>query len=514
MKSKILSAKNAVELIENNSTLCIGGAGAGHAVPDFTLKALGERFKQTGFPKNLTVIHPCGIGDNGERGLNHIAQEGLIKTAIGGFWGNAPKLATLAKEEKITGYNLPQGVLAHLMRAIAGGEPGLITKTGLHSFVDPRLEGGKINKSTKENLVKVVNIGNQELLYVNAIPVNVAIIRGSAIDEDGNLTMEEEVGTFSMLSMAQAAKANNGIVIAQVKKINYGKNAAPSTVKVPGILIDFVVVDLEQPMTFITKFEKALVDRTAVYEKEQLKLEGIKKVIARRAALELKKNDIVNLGYGMPDGVPIVAQQANQLDKITFMIEQGQIDGVITTGLNFGAMYNPTAIIDDAYQFDQFHGGILDICFLGFAQIDQHGNVNSSRFGNILTGCGGFIDISQNTNKVVFCGAFTAKSKIDITENGLDILEPGKYKKMLRSVEQITFSGNYSRQKNQKVLYITERAVFELTDDGVMLIEIAPGANLERDILEFMEFRPLISNNLKEISAEIYKENFQLKITE
>ena len=514
MKAKIVSAEEAVQYIKHNQTICIGGAGAGHAVPDSIIKALGERFKKTTSPKDLTVFHPCGIGDNDQRGLNHLAIKGLIKKDIGGFWGNAPKMVELALNEQVQGYNFPQGVLTHLVRAMAGGEKGLLTKTGLHTFVDPRLEGGKINDITTEDVVEVVNINEQEYLFYKSFPVDVAIIRGTSIDKEGNLTMEEEVGTFSMLSMAQAAKVNNGIVIAQVKQVNDQTNAVPSEVKVPGVLIDYVVVEPEQSMTFISHYEKALVDRNADYAKEQLALEGIKKVIARRAALELDKDDFVNLGYGMPDGVPIVIQQSNQLNNIIFMIEQGQIDGVITTGLNFGAMYNPSAIIDDGYQFDQFHGGILDICFLGFAQVDKEGNVNSSRFGKILTGCGGFIDISQHTKKVIFCGAFAAKSEIEVTEDGLKIISPGKYKKFINSVEQVTFNGNQSKFQDQQVLFVTERAVFELGKEGIILKEIAPGVNLEKDILSYMDFEPIMDSNLKIMPRDIYKKDFKLKLNE
>ena len=512
MKPQIVSAQEAVKIIKDSQTLAIGGAGAGHAVPDGLMEALGKRYQESNYPKSLKIIHPCGLGENNQRGLNHLALDGLVETTIGGFWGNAPKMVTLAQQEKIKGYNLPQGVLAHLMRATAGGEPGMISKTGLHSFVDPRLEGGKINKSTTEDVVKVVEVEGEEFLYYKTHPIDVAFIRGTSIDAEGNLTMEEEVGTFSMFSLAQAAKVNGGTVIAQVKKHLVDQHAKPCTVKVPGVLIDYVVIEPHQSMTFITDFEKAMVDRTAPFDQDQLQLEGIKKIIARRAALELKAGNFVNLGYGMPDGVPIVARQSNQLDKITFMIEQGQIDGAITTGLNFGAMYNPTAIVDDGYQFDQFHGGILDICFLGFAQVDQEGNVNSSRFGKFLTGCGGFIDISQNTRKVVFCGAFSAKSEIEISHTGISIIDPGKHKKFLQQVEQVTFSGSYSKRKKQQVLIITERAVFELNEQGLVLKEIAPGVDLEKDVLDMMDFQPLMAKEVKSMPEEIFGEGFQLRL--
>ena len=501
---KIIEGTESAKIIKDGVTVAIGGAGAGHAVPDKILEAIGNQYKKTGSPKNLTIIHPCGIGDNDSRGLNHLAHESLIQIDIGGFWGNAPKLVELAKNNKLKGYNLPQGVLSHLMRATASGSPGVVTKVGLHSFVDPRIEGGKINEITTEDLVEVVNISNEEYLFYKSIPIDVAIIRGTSIDCEGNLTMEEEVGFFAMLSIAQAAKVNGGIVLAQVKNIRNG-HCDPGSVKVPGIFIDYVVHAAEQEMTFISGFDPSLVKRDVPFSPDELTLKGIKRLISRRAAIELNKGAFVNLGYGMSDGVPIVAQQEGITDQLVFMIEQGAIAGIPTTGLNFGAMYNPSAILDDGYQFDFFHGGGLDIAFLGFAQVDQFGNINSSRFGNVITGCGGSIDISQNARKVVFCGSFAVKSEQTISENGIIITNPGRFKKFVKNVQQITYSGEYALKRKQKVLYVTERAVFRLTQEGLELIEIAQGIDLNKDVLNMMEFKPIISKNLNPISNEVYK---------
>lgn len=504
MNPKVISAEAAVSFVKNGDTLCIGGGGAGHAVPDRLMEALGQRFRKTDLPKKITILHPCGIGENKVRGLNHLAHEGLLDTVIGGFWGNAPKMATLCLKGQIKGYNFPQGVLSHLVRAIAGGEKGLLTRTGLHTFVDPRYEGGKVNSATKKDLVEIININGEEFLFYHNIPINISFIRGSSADVDGNLTMEDEVATFAMLSIAHATKVNGGIVIAQVKSIN-SNHAKPVNVKVPGVLIDYIVEDSSQTMTFLTDYEQAFIDREATYFTDSLKLEGIKRTIARRAALELPQKAFVNLGYGMADGIPIVVQEEGMLDDITFMIEQGQTDGLIATGLNFGAMYNPAAITDDGYQFDFFHGGGLDICFLGFAQIDQDGNVNASRFGNVFTGCGGFIDISQHTKKIVFCGAFSAKADVIVHEKGLTISHPGKIVKFLKKVEQVTFNGKQAFRKGQQVLFCTERAVFRLTENGIELMEIAPGIDLEKDVLSMMEFKPLISPKLKIMEKKIFE---------
>jgi len=500
---KLVEAKEAAGKIKDHSTVVVGGAGAGHAVPDKILKGIGEYFQETGHPRNLTTIHPCGVGDTATRGMGHLGHEGLVQTNIGGFWGNSPSLVELAKANKVKGYNLPQGVLSHLMRAIASGKPGVITSTGLHTFVDPRLEGGKINEITTEEMVEVVELSGKEYLFYKAIPVDVAVIRGTSVDCEGNLTMEEEVGFFAMLSLAQAAKVNGGIVIAQVKNIKAG-HCDPGQVKVPGVFIDYVVQEPEQEMTFISSFDPSLVKRDVPFQPDELKLEGIRRIVNRRASMELQKGAFVNLGYGMSDGVPIVAQQEGITNDLVFMIEQGAIAGIPTTGLNFGAMYNPAAIIDDGYQFDFFQGGGLDIAFLGFAQIDQFGNINSSRFGNIITGCGGSIDISQNAKKVVYCGSFAVKSEQEITSEGIKIINPGKFKKFVGQVQQVSFSGKYALQGQKEVIYLTERAVFKLVPEGLMLIEIAPGVRMKEDVLDMMDFKPIISQDLKEMDSSIF----------
>lgn len=502
---KIISAEKAVSKIKSGSTVCIGGGGAGHNVPDKILEQMGKTFLETGSPRRLTIIHPCGIGDNENRGLNHIAHEGLVHRVIGGFWGNAPKMVRLAQEEKIEGYNFPQGVLAHLMRATAAGRPGVITTTGLFTFVDPRIEGGKINRRTKEDLVDVVLINHNKYLLYKTIPFKVAIIRGSSIDKNGNLTMENEAATFSMLSIAQAAKVNRGIVIAQVKTVKDDQAAPAERVKVPGAFIDYVVVDPEQGMTFLTPYDQSMIDSEAPYS-EDMHVSGIKRVIARRAAMEIQPGMHLNVGYGMADGVPIVVRDEGMLDQVNFFIEQGGVGGIPTTGLNFGAMYNPQALLDDGNQFDYFHGHGLDIAFLGFAQIDQQGNVNSSKFGSRLTGCGGFIDISQNARKVVFCGAFAVKAVVRLEDNGLKVADPGVRSKFVKHVEQITFSGNYALDMRQPVLVVTERAVFELAQGNLVLKQAAPGVDVRKHILAMMEFQPVVPPFVELMSQKCFSD--------
>ena len=495
MRPKIIDAEEAIELLPNGATLCVGGGGAGHAVPDRLLECLGKNFYVHGRPRDLTILHPCGIGDNHKRGLNHIAYKGLAKRVIGGFWGNAPSMVTLAQENALEGYNFPQGVLSHLVRATAAGLPGAITRTGLHTFVDPRQEGGKINQITRKDLVEIIRIHDKEFMLYKSIPFQYAFIRGTSIDKNGNLTMEEEVATFAMLSIAQATKVNRGTVIAQVKNVKDDECAAPERVKVPGSLIDYVVVEPDQGMTFLSQYDPAMITRE-IPSNEHVRIDGLKKIISRRAALELKRGLFLNVGYGMADGVPVIAREEGLLDDVTFLIEQGALGGMPTTGLNFGAMYNPHAILDDGYQFDFIHGHGLDMAFLGFAQIDRHGNVNSSKFGTKLTGCGGFIDISQNARKVVFCGAFAVKAYIEVKDGELVFIDPGIPVKFVRDVEQITFNGAFALNQDQPILYVTERAVFELSANGLVLKEVAPGVDVQKHILDLMDFKPIVPADL------------------
>jgi propionate CoA-transferase len=504
MKPVKISADEAVRCIPSNSTICIGGGGAGHAVPDALIKAIGDRYHKELNPKNLTIIHPCGIGDSDYRGLNYLAVKGLARRVIGGFYGNAPAMSELAMDNGFQAYNFPQGVLQHLLRSVASGKEGLLTKTGLHTFVDPRYEGGKVNQVISENLVELVQINGTEYLYYKTIPVDVSLIRGTWVDKNGNLCMDEEVAYFSMLSVAQAAKVNNGIVIAQVKRVEEDQCALPGHVKVPGVFIDYIVEVPDQPMTYLTSYDDSLITRDHPFNMDELSLNGIKKIVARRAIMEIPKGAFVNLGYGLADGIPVLAHQEGILDKVCFFIEQGPLGGIPTTGLNFGAMYNPDVILDDGYQFDFFHGGGLDIAFLGFAQVDEKGNVNSSRFSGRVTGCGGFIDISQHTQKVIFCGQFAGKSVLEIEDCAFRVKEKGKFKKFVKSVEQITFNGGYANQKGQSVFYLTERCMFQLGEEGLILIEIAPGIDLENDVLSMMDFTPQISPDLKIMPSYVF----------
>ena len=506
MKNKIVSADDAVAIVHSGDTICNSGF-VGNGTPDELLAALARRFVATGQPADLTLVFAAGQGDGQSRGLNRLGIPGLLRRVIGGHWGLVPKIAKLALEDQIEAYNLPQGCISQLYREIAGGRPGLFTKVGLGTFVDPRLSGGKVSPRTREDLVQLVTLSSlgvqategasAEWLFYKSFPIHVAFLRGTTADPNGNITMERESLTLDNLAMAMAVKNSKGLVIVQVERTCAAGSLHPRQVQIPGILVDCVVV--AQPehhmQTYATPYSPAFSSelRVEVGSLPPPPLDA-RKIIARRAAQELTRGAVVNLGIGIPETVAAVAAEEKILDYLTLTTEPGVIGGVPAGGLDFGAAVNTEALIDQNQQFDFYDGGGLDIAFLGMAQCDGAGNVNVSRFGKRLAGAGGFINISQNARKVVFCGSFTSDG-IEVAAAGgrLAILHEGRHRKFLAAVEQITFSGAVSAQRGQEVLYVTERAVFRLTPQGVELTEIASGVDLQDDILAHMAFAPIIA---------------------
>jgi propionate CoA-transferase len=508
MSGKVVSAREAVDLVKDGDLVALHGAGGGNVEPDLLIKTLGDRFRETGSPKDLTLFHVSGLGDREKTGLGYLAHEGLVKRVIGGHYGMAPLMSKLVIEEKIEGYNFPQGVMSQWLRDVAAGRPGLITHVGLGTFVDPRFQGGKLNKKCTEDYVELIHLAGKEWLFYRAYPINVAFIKGSTADEKGNTSLELEPAYLEVLPMAMAAKNSGGIVIAQVKRLAKAGMLPAKSVKVPGILVDKIVVHEKQWQTVAGEYNPAFSGevKVPVTTLEKMVLNE-RKIIARRGAMELKPGSIVNLGTGMPDGVASVAAEEGIEDRITIAIEQGLIGGIPAGGVLFGIMTNPEAVIDQPYEFDFFDGGGLDLAFLGFAEADVNGNVNASKFGNNLAGAGGFINISQTAKIIIFCGTFTAGGlKIRIEDRGIEILQEGSHKKFVEEVEQITFSGDYAAKKGQKVKFITERAVIERVKEGMVVTEIAPGIDLERHILSQMEFKPLISPKLREMDKRIFQE--------
>ena len=507
---KIMTAKEAVRTyIHDGDTVSFAGfIGAAH--PEEISLTIQEEFLANGTPRDLTVVYAAGQGDSDQRGLNHLGEEGLVARIIGGHWALVPRLQKLANENKAAAYNLPQGVISHLYRDTASGKPGVITHVGLKTFVDPRIQGGKLNQKAIDagDLVKLIEIEGKEMLLYKAIPFNVAVIRATYADTHGNCSFQREGIIADAVVMAQAAKNSGGYVIVQVEQVVQYSTLDARLVRLPGIYVDALVVSKPENhmQTFGSYYNPAYSGEVRVPVSSLTPIPfDERKIVARRAAMELIPNAVVNLGIGMPEGVAAVAAEEN-LAGMILTTEAGTNGGIPAGGVDFGVTTNPDCVLEQSSQFDFYDGGGLDLAFLGLAQMDGDGNINVSRFGPKIAGSGGFINISQNTKKVVFCGTFTAGScELSLDGGKLTILKEGKIKKLIKHVEQITFSGQYAREAGQTILYVTERAVFKLMPEGVTLIEIAPGIDLEKDVLANMEFTPIIAKDLKQMDSRLFR---------
>jgi propionate CoA-transferase len=500
----------AVQCIGDGDTIGIGGFVA-VGIPEYVLEGLGERYAESGAPGDLTLYHPAAEGDRQGNGISHLVQDGMIERVIGSHWGFVPDLMEKIVAGDVEAYNLPFGAMDHLLRDTAAGKPGTITTVGLRTFVDPRQEGAKANDETTEDIVEVVTLDGEEYLFYHAQPLDVAIIRGTTADENGNISMEREALTSNMLATAQAAHNAGGTVIAQVERVTEAGSLSAREIDVPGVVVDKVV---EAPashhkQTYGEDYSGAFSGEVKVPQDDGAGQAPLteRKVIARRAAMELVPDAVVNLGVGVPETIPAVANEGNISDEITQTVEAGPIGGSPSGGISFGTAVNHEALVTSPEQFDFYDGGGLDIGYLGMAQIDADGNINVSRFGSQLPGCGGFINITQNAEKVVFCGTLTTGGlEVDIGDGTLDIVSEGEGTKFVDEVEQITFSGEYAVETDQPIVYITERAVFELSSDGLVLTEVAPGVDVEADVIDKMAFEPVVADDLAEMHPALFSE--------
>jgi propionate CoA-transferase len=504
MAPVIVTAAEAVERIPDGATLAIAGSGGGVLEPGALLTAIERRFLDTGRPRGITAIHAFGIGDRERRGLNNLAHEGLTRRVIGGHWTWAPRMMELAARDAIEAHVWPSGAISLLLREIGARRPGLITRTGLHTFVDPRQTGGRANAAARESLVGLVELGGQEYLHYRPVPVDVALIRGTEIDLLGNVGCAEEPAVLDALAAAQAARAGGGLVLVQVKRVS-PVPLPPHQVVVPAPLVDVAVVVPEQWQTYAAEYDPTLCglapDTAVVAELG----DPVRAVIARRAALEVPAGAVLNVGFGVAAQVVDALVERERLDEVTLAIEQGLFNGIPESGALFGVAHGPTARLSSTSQFELFAMGMLDVCCLGMAQVDATGSVNVSRFGAQIVGPGGFVDISQHARKAVFCGTFTTKGlRAEVHDGGLHIAREGDVRKLVAGVDEVTYAGGFALAEGREATYVTERAVFRLTAEGMELIEVADGVSVERDILPHMDFVPIV-RDVKPMPAEVFR---------
>ena len=519
--AEVMTREQAALLIKDNDTLAFSAFGS-LGFPEEFAAAVGERFTKTGSPRDMTLLHCAGLGVWQEhRMLEPMCQKGMFKCSIGGHITPMLQICQQIVDNEMEGYNLPLGIVSHIMRASASKKPGILSKIGLKTFIDPRLSGGALNERSKQKLVELMEIDGEEYLFYRSFKPDVAILRGTTADPSGNITMEHEAQFGDAYHYALAAKVNGGKVIVQVERLS-GLPADPRQVKIPGILVDAIVVEPKQWQTFLSPYnpvytgEHILPEDACSAEVERLlalnvaagrKRErgNLHNVIARRAAMQLKPHALVNLGIGIPEMVPEASKQLGREVPITLTVESGLIGGIPAPGIDFGAGINAGMHLDTAQIIDLYDGGILDMAFLGAMQVDAAGNVNVSKSGDRIIGVGGFVNLTQTAKELYYCFPFTAGGlQVEISNQKITIVKEGRHRKFCASIDQLSASAEFSLDIGQKVLYVTERCVFELTREGLCLIEIAPGIDLEKDIIANMDYRPLVANDLKLMDPALF----------
>jgi propionate CoA-transferase len=516
MRSKLISLEHAAGLIPDHAVVTVSSS-SGLGCPDAMMKAVGQRFADSGSPRSLTTIHPIAAGDMyGIDGIDHLAQPGLLKRIIGGSYPSgpssmpSPKIWQMIHNNEVEAYNFPSGILYHMHREAAAKRPGVLTKVGWDTVVDPRHRGGRMNDATTEDLVRLVEFDGDQWLYFKSIPVDVALIRATTADEYGNLSYEHEGAYLGALDQALAARNNGGIVIAQVKRLTAAGALNPQAVRVPGTLVDYVVLAPDQMQTTQTAYEPAI---SGEIRRPLDSFEGVpfdvQKVIARRAALELRPGEAVNLGFGISAQVPYILLEEGLHGAVTWVIEQGAVGGLPLRDFQFGCASNLQAIVASPDQFTYFQGAGFDRSLLSFMQVDQHGSVNVSRLAlkpHVTAGIGGFIDITANARNLVFSGFFTAGGlDLQIANGELRIVKEGKFPKFVPEIEEVTYSGRRGVELGQHVTYITERCVIQLLPDGLTVTEVAPGIDVHRDVLAQAGIPLRISPDLKPMDSRLFR---------
>jgi propionate CoA-transferase len=516
VEKPVVTAAHAAGLIPDGAVVTVSSS-SGLGCPDAVLAAIGARFEAEGHPRALTTLHPIAAGDmSGIKGIDHLAKPGLLARTIAGSYPSGPSSAEppliwqMIGRDEIEAYNVPSGILFDLHREAAAKRPGVLTAVGLDTFVDPDLEGCAMNRRAADRpLVEKVEFDGGTWLYFRTIVPDVAIIRATTADQNGNLAYEHEGAYLGPLEQALAVRNNGGLVIAQVKRLAKGGTIKPMQVHVPGVLVDYIVVAPEQMQTTRTAYDPAISGELFRPEASfEVPAFGPDKVIARRVAQELAHGDAVNIGFGISANVPRILIEEGLHGAVTWVIEQGAVGGVPLLGFEFGCASNAEAIVPSPYQFTYFQGGGFDASLLSFLQIDQEGNVNVSKLGvrpHVTAGAGGFVDITARARRIVFSGYFTAGAKLGIEGGELTILQEGKVRKLVPAVEQVSFSGARAQAQGQQVTYVTERCVIELEPNGLTVTELAPGVDLERDVLAMADIRLRVASDLRRMDAALFR---------